>query len=58
MKTPKADKQIAHIARLIQGEVGYFNGWAVSDELEYKACHKAAKKVAAYIKRQLAADRK
>jgi len=39
------------IANIIQGEVGFFNGWAVSKESERDSCEKAAEKILARIER-------
>ena len=33
------------ITKIIQSEVGYFNGWAVTAEAEWGACAKAAEKI-------------
>lgn len=38
-----------HMADLIQGEVGFFNGWKVSEETEREACEKAAQKISRYL---------
>ena len=42
--------QRKHIARLIESEVGYFNGWSVSIETMEKDCEQAARKVEQYLK--------
>jgi hypothetical protein len=44
-------RQIKHLARIIQSEVGYFNGWAVSQERETEDCLEAAKRIAEYLKK-------
>jgi len=41
----------ALLANIIQGEVGFFNGWAVSKESERDSCEKAAEKILARIER-------
>ena len=38
-----------HCQSLIIREVGYFNGWKVSDETAAKDCQNAAKKVVRYL---------
>lgn len=40
---------INHLTKIIQREVGYFNGWHVSDEAEKESCEKAAAKVLKYL---------
>lgn len=40
------------IARIIQTEVSYFNGWKVDDDVELEACEKAAERSMAFIKPQ------
>lgn len=53
-KTKKlTDKQVTHITKIIQREVGYFNGWSVSNEAEEKACRLAATKALKYIIKKL-----
>lgn len=37
------------MADLIQGEVGFFNGWKVSEETERETCEKAAQKISRYL---------
>jgi len=41
----------ASLANIIQGEVSFFNGWAISKEGERDACEKAAEKILARIER-------
>jgi len=45
----KIDRLVRHCATIIQKEVGYFNGWSVSDDDEREACLKAAAKVKKYL---------
>lgn len=40
---------INHLSFLIQKEVGFFNGWRVSEEAEKEACQDAAKKIYRYL---------
>ena len=47
------DWLVRHCADLIQKEVGYFNGWSVSQDAEREACEIAAKKVERYLRRKL-----
>ena len=47
------DWMVRHCADLIQKEVGYFNGWSVSQDTEREACEIAAKKVERYLRRKL-----
>jgi len=39
------------LAEAISKEVGFFNGWSVSDDVEWRACVKAAQKVIRIISR-------
>ena len=41
-----------HAANLIEDQLGYTNGWRVSDEEYQDECLKAAKRVIAYYERQ------
>ena len=41
-----------HCARLIQKEVSYFNGWAITEAEEERACRKAAVRVIRYLRRR------
>lgn len=43
---------VKHIAELIEGQVSYFNGWAVSDETMERDCRDAAEDILAYLKRK------
>ena len=45
-------KIINHCTKIIRGEVGYFNGWSVSEESEKKACEKAAAKILKYLQKK------
>lgn len=49
-------RELQHIANIIQSEVGYFNGWEVSDEAEREACELAAKRIARYLRRKKKTD--
>jgi len=42
--------ELNHIAKLIQSEVSYFNGWSVSQETMEDSCKDAAKKIQRYLK--------
>jgi len=59
-KTPEAAARLralgrsrrkAAFANIIQGEVGFFNGWAISKEGERESCEKAAEKILTRIER-------
>jgi hypothetical protein len=41
-----------HLARLIEEEVGYFNGWLVSEASVQKACELAATRILRYLGRK------
>ena len=43
-------EKLKHATKLIRREVGYFNGWRVSDEQMDRDCENAAKKVIRYLK--------
>lgn len=43
------DKELAHMRRLIESEVGWFNGWQASQPQFQESCEKAASKVLAYL---------
>lgn len=45
------DKQQKHIAKIIERELGFTNGWSISDKSYTEHCLKAAKKIAAYLRR-------
>ena len=47
----KPDTTTAHIAKIISGEVGWFNGWHATEEAEAGSCLKAAKKIMRYLVR-------
>ena len=42
----------AHLVKIIQRHVGYFNGWSVSPEQEYLDCLNAAYGIITYLKRK------
>jgi len=45
-----------HIADLIQSEVGWFNGWDVSEYAERKSCEEAAESIIEYLTRKAKRD--
>jgi len=45
------ERRESSLADIIQSEVGYFNGWSVSQEDEREACKVAASKILARIAR-------
>lgn len=42
----------AHLVKIIQRHVGYFNGWKVDEGQEYIDCLDAAYDILAYLKRK------
>jgi len=47
------DKIKRHIAKLIEKEVAYFNGWCVPETVMVADCKKAADKIAKYLDKKL-----
>jgi len=47
------DRILEDCIKLIKSEVGFFNGWSVSEKTEDKACKKAAQKVIKYLNEKL-----
>lgn len=46
-------KERKHLTDIIEKEVSFFNGWAVTQEDQRKICEKAAKKARRYLERKL-----
>ena len=46
-------RTVNHIAKLIEKEVSYFNGWSVPQEIMESDCKKAADKIAKYLDTKL-----
>jgi len=44
-------RQIQEIANLIENEVAYFNGWAVSHETMRTNCEEAAQQILSYLRK-------
>lgn len=47
------ETQLKHIAKIIEKELGFTNGWSIADEEYAKHCLGAAKKIKAYMFRQV-----
>jgi hypothetical protein len=60
MRKPKNKQQDRQrrLTRIIQSEVGFFNGWAVTDAAEWQACAKASARIMRLLSRWAAAPRK
>jgi len=44
--------QIREVANLIENEVAYFNGWAVTEEMMREDCMSAAVKILAHLRKR------
>lgn len=51
-KPPLLIHQIQKLTCLIEAEVGYFNGWAVSEKTMRKDCERAALNILRYLRRE------
>lgn len=51
-KNTMTDKQLEHIAGIIEKELGFTNGWGINEKEYAKHCTNAAKKIKAYMFRQ------
>lgn len=47
------DKQNKHIAKIIERELGFTNGWSIDDKAYTEHCLKAAKKIDNYLRKGL-----
>lgn len=52
MKQRIRKRKLATISKLIEKEVSYFNGWAVSEESMRDNCSKAAENILRYLERR------
>lgn len=46
-------QELKRIADIIQSNVGYFNGWSVSEESERGACEDAAREIEKYVENKI-----
>jgi len=51
-KHKQSEAEIKRLTDIIQDEVGFFNGWFVSEYLERASCELAEKKIHRYLKRR------
>jgi len=50
-KTSLKPREVNHIAKLIESEVSYFNGWSVTEGQMKNDCMVAAQKIEKYLNR-------
>jgi len=50
------EDDIRFVTDIIEQEVGFFNGWKVSDEAERKVCEIAATRIVDYLRSKYGSD--